>query len=437
MLRPQTRLVPRRAAICSVALLAVATAACQRTTIASEDGTGSDEIRPADLQAILDRRAHAVQSRDEKAFLADLDPANQGLVSHEQMVFNNLKQFTFADVRFFSTRTLGENGGVTASVDELLKLTADDAPGDVGPAEGFTYHLQKRDGRWLVTAMEPASGSDRLPNTAADGVPWNISPLKVIQVGSVTLAADDTVPDLQTYAAAAQSQYQKLLALWGNRPHFPGQVLFFSHDEARLRQWYNYPRARIPEGQTFYRTGVRKDGQVLVGQFAGARITVNLNKISLTGDEPELVMRHELTHAVTARNESPSSGSATWVDEGFARFVENAERPDRRQNVAREVAAGVRAGKFTGKPPGEDSDTFYAGSVQEVSLRYALGSTVFQFVADRKGMAAAVDMYQELQGGPVVSDVGSPVFDRLCQKIVGIPASTFLSQWVAYVRGMH
>ena len=184
--------------------------------------------------------------------------------------------------------------------------------------------------------------------------------------------------------------------------------------------------------------GVRTNGQVYSDQYAGSRIVVNLAGVELNGDDPPAVMRHELTHAVTARAtrvafDAGALDAPRWAIEGFARWVENLDRPSRVVNGRAAVAAGVAAGKFKGLPPA--SDTFYGG---DIGFNYELGASVFRYIEQIKGRAAATEFAAALFQAVAAEGedlVRAPGFDRLCARVLGVSTSAaFFNQWASFVR---
>jgi hypothetical protein len=332
---------------------------------------------------------------------------------------------------------------------EVAKLATDAGPGGVAPAETFQFKMASKDGRLRLTDVTAVT-RDNLEETQtpvgnasllADS-PWNTTPLKILHVGNVWVAGDDSVTDLDRYAAAAQAEVGKVEALWGKRLRFPGYILFFTRDEDNVRSWFSLgsdPNLSSKEGVEIARQGVRSNGQVFSDQYAGARIVVNLSSVELHGDDPRAVMRHELTHAVSARvtrvsfADSGALQAPIWAVEGFARWVDSLDSPDRQAGTRATVAAGVSAGKFDGLPPG--SEKFYGPNI---SLNYALGASVFRYIEQTKGREAAVEFAAALfqmiaaEGEDLVR---APAFDRLCARVLGVSTSAaFFGQWANFVR---
>src|SRR5690606_6985690 len=200
-----------------------------------------------------------------------------------------------------------------------IQLTADEGPGGVAPASSFRISAVQRDGKLVITDMTGLSGTDAdepgmsgLPAHA----PWHLTPLTVKHSDNVCLIGDSSVSDLDRYAAVAGAEAKFVEKLWGDRLRFPGHVLFLTRDEGTFRTWFGAGESdeRV-EGFQFPQYGVRQTGEMYTEQYAGSRMVVNLKRIESFGDDPRLVMRHELAHAVTARVTSPV-GRAAWLGHG-------------------------------------------------------------------------------------------------------------------------
>jgi hypothetical protein len=438
----------------AVLLAGLAVAGCgheRRPTIEGVAEETSGEPTGNDLQQILDRRAKAVQNSDERTFLADLDQSNETLVQHQKMLFANLRQLKFGNFSYVAERIAGsreQSGAYRFSpVIQVAQLTTDAGPGGVAPAETFQYLLVRKDNKLVVTEIVAATRSNaeklRITGPLADA-PWNTTPLKVLQAGDVWLAGDDSVPDLDRYAAAAQAEAHKVEALWGQRIRFPGYILFFTKNNANFRTWFSFGAASNfsadVEGVQVPLRGVRKTGQEYAGQYAGSRVVVNLRSTAIGGDDPQVVMRHELAHAVTARAMAVSMGgfigvlgAPAWAVEGFARWVETLEYPNRKSQVHAIVASGVAAGRFHGKPP--LSKTFYG---PDAGFNYDVGASVFTFIEQTKGRDAAVEFYASVvqyNDTEETAVADAPVFNAICKRVLGVPGATFLQRWSGFVRG--
>ncbi|WP_020576190.1 hypothetical protein [Actinopolymorpha alba] len=421
----------------------------ERPTIRTISHESSSDPEAQALQEILDRRAKALRNDDERTFLADLDSRSSGLIAQQKMVFGNLRQLEFTRFAYVTEQASRVSEGtshVFSRVIQITQLTTDAGPGGVAPAETFEYTLAPRDGKLVITKIR---GSNR--NTAADlrlnspmaDAPWNFTALRIIRAGKVWLAGDSSVKNLDRYADAAKTHLHEVESLWGNRIKFPGHILFFTRSTESLKNWFGVGLTgdllSMVEGLEIPLQGVRKDGQMYDGQYAGSRIVVNLRAAERWDDDPELVMRHELAHAVTARatNVAGSSGylaltAPRWALEGFARWVETVGNPRRMDYVRYVVRVAVASGNFSGKPPGMKE--FYG---KNLPFSYDLSASVFAYVDDRKGQDAVVEFYANVIKHAETVDsplIDKPEFDEICRQVMGVRASVFLQRWATFVR---
>lgn len=402
----------------------------------SEPDTGEPSARS--LQRLLDRRAEALKKGDERAFLADLDESNEKLVQRQRMIFANLRQLKISTFHYITERSRAPRRAGEAyqfaPVHEVLQLSADAGPGGVSPAATFRITVVRRDAKLVITEMLGVTHGNR-EELGIDGLPadapWYQMPLKVQHAGNVCLISDTKVSDLDRYAAVAQDEARYVEELWGDRTRFPGHVLFFTRDEANFGKWFSLGGAGnfqpTIEGFEVPQFGVRKNGEIYTGQYAGARVVVNLKRIESFDDSPRRVMRHELTHAVSARATTigPAEwllGAPRWALEGFARWAEGTGAANRQ----------YAAGRFKGKLP--SSTSFYGSSM---TYNYAVSSTVFSWVERLKGRATAVEFYEsviqynDMKSQPLVD---APVFNAICKRVLGMSSDGFKQRWSSFVR---
>lgn len=449
---PRPRRLTRRQAVRLGALLpmaALAASACAPEPpplIEGADNLSSGGAEGHHLQQILDRRAKAQLDGDEEAYLADLDSSNQELIAREKMVFANLRQFALADVRFITSRALprplgeGTDRYAFQPVIKVVKLTADDGPaGVLGPGEAYEYVLAKQGEKWVIADAVPLSGQEALQaNVGRSNSPWNVSPLHVVKSGNVWLAADDTV-DLDPFVAPAKEQARSVEAMWGKRKRFPGHVLFFSNDRETLRTWYDLgDSAEKFEGVQIPLFGVTRDGNQYNDVTYATRMVIFLPNIQKFSDDPTVVMRHEMVHAVTSRavdyGNGVDEGAPRWAIEGFARYIEVDGDPGRHAGEVALAADALRSGRLKA-PPLPDSEKFYEDKT--IGENYAVGYSVFAFVEQAKGKETAIEFYAETVKftEPFGQDlVETPAFDGICQRVTGMSSSQLLSRWADYVR---
>lgn len=482
----------RLAAVSSAGLLLPGCGRSGQPVVDSHDSASADVPTGAQLQAMLDRRARAQRDGDERAYLADLDANNDELVRRERMVFDNLRQFPVEDLQFVGVPPEGipdefepEPMPREAYVDEeawerewgdwrpsgpwhfvpvvkVVRLATDDrTDGVLGPGETYEYTVARRNGGWVIADIVPFAGEEfdrRRGNLmgrelssperfARADAPWNLDPLHVIRAGNVWLAGDDSVDDLDRYAAAAEIEAAQVESMWGSRPRFPGHVMFFTRDHGRLGAWFDLRRALDLDrftGVALPRPGVRDNGEVLSAQHASARMAINLSLTEEYTDDPRSTMRHELVHAVTARAEGTGDRlgfPARWAVEGFARYIEVRGDADRERTQRYWAAQGVGRGIVpAGALP--RSLGFYAGDREAVAGRYALGYTLFRYVEQLRDMETAIDLYEEVirfhDAGGDMFEAGDDFadtddFDAVCRDVVGTGRADLLRQWSTFV----
>ncbi|MEU4625403.1 hypothetical protein AB0G04_36205 [Actinoplanes sp. NPDC023801] len=401
----------------------------------------------AALRAILERRARAVRDRDEAAFLADLDldQSQAALVKQQKMLFGNLRQFTFKTFDYVIPESVIEpkvkDGLFLFPVAAIEQFPIDDAGTGALPGEMFQYTVREENGKYLIRDIVAKTSKNYAALDVAGPFaeePWNTTPLTVIKVGDIWLAADASVTDLSTYARAANAEAEQIDKLWGDRTRYPGTLLFFTRDEESFRTWYGFGEASnfkdTIEGIAPFSTGLRTNGSPFDGQFTGSRVVMNLQRIDAFDDDPRRVMRHELAHGITARarNAGFTLGNETsdvprWAVEGFARWTETVGNPKRAAAVLRYARQG-----FTGRLP--RSKDFYG---KKMGQHYAVGATAFLFAEKLKGTAAAVDFYAAVIQHTDVADLvvaELPVFSGICRSVLGLDSTAFYRQWSGFVR---
>jgi hypothetical protein len=434
----------RRSVLLAGGLLLTGCGGPEKPAIQSEDddssGSKLSKIRP-----ILERRAKALTEKDEKAYLADLDQSNKDLIEREKLVFANLRQFAFAEIRYVlnGMHERPDKGGSWFSpVVRIAKLTADAGPGDIAPGETFLYWLAKSGDKYVIGDIVRVTMKNReklnMPGPRADA-PWNTDKLKVLKAGdTVWLVGDESVTDLDEYVAVANRELATVRKLWGDRESFPGNVIFFTRDQKNFSSWFGDRSGFFAAalGLQIPQLGVRKDGQYFADQYAASRVMVNLASTEAAKTPPRLVVRHELTHSVTARaalsGYSELLQPARWAVEGFARYSETIDQSARAAAVRNEVASGVRAGKFRGTTP--STEDFYD---KDASFKYCLGSTVFSLAERLKGRDAAAELYARLvqrSDSAEHSILELPIFESISKDVLGMSSGSFLSRWKRYVR---
>src|SRR5262245_44797399 len=380
------------------------------------------------------------------------------------MVFANLRQLSLAKVQYqlWGATNGGGDGSIlriargvagnpyrenVSAIPVRVLLQVRDVDSAPTPTM-YWYFLGLRNGAWLILGTQPIRRTDPkdgllgnpwLPGIGED-MPWDQRPLKGVQAGDASLVADSTVTDLGPWARAAPAASARVRQLWGDHPAPKGFIVFLTADTEHFRQWFGAAAPAFADGLAFPMEPIGAD-DVPELRYVGARVTVNL--ANQMDQQPELVLRHEFTHALSfavqvadlpAEGSLPASGMARWALEGFARWVEASDSPSFQQSMLAQLHAGVRAGKFSGSPPGIKQ--MYAATLEDTAFNYALGFSFWSFIARRWGAQKAVEAYVQYAGVGDLSDTGgfSFEFTGAMGKALGGDAGTLPRDWAAYVR---
>lgn len=401
--------------LCAAALLLAA--ACSVPSPSSLFHSGPTLVH-GPVDDMLDRRTEALRNGDEARFLADLDQKQPELIQHERMLYANLRQFQFSEIRLHQFFTpdiakpidLQEGKAVSVGVVLSYRLAGIDT---AGTQDGFGYTIVARNGRPVVTKIDiNGLGSDSV------NVPWEVVPLHVARSGNVSVAADDTAGDPAALAAAIGAADQQVRRLWGTRPAAPGTLVFASGDPKQTRTWFfaGLAPSSIEAAAFVSRVRAADEHNVISGDVVGGRMILTSGRIP--ADQLAGTYRHELAHAISAPLSKFTPVPPLWAIEGYASWVEDPNSKIRLDNVRN----AVKQRTFTGQLP--DDKTFYDPA--RIHLDYGLGLTVFRYIAGKWGPERASDVYADVMSGKSL--------DAATTRVLSIDQATFLQQWAAYVR---
>jgi hypothetical protein len=135
------------------------------------------------LDALLERRSHAIADDDRDAFLADIDPANKKLVSAQGLIFDNLTKLHASENDFAISSYYTQPAPVDpndldgdwqrgeAHVESRVQLD------EVDPRPTVAYYkwtVEVRDGKLVITGMAPSL----FPEPTAP-MPWETAQQRV------------------------------------------------------------------------------------------------------------------------------------------------------------------------------------------------------------------------------------------------------------------
>ena len=366
----------------AVALLALAVAGCgghaHRHPTPTPAAHGASRPSPAaQLQALLNRRARALQAGDPSALAATSVGAQRAWDRRAARRAHALRLRAVSIVALSAGR---------------VRLTY----GLAGTAGTFTatraVRAVRRAGGLRIAAERPAGARDRLP--------WDIATFQRHQTRHFVILASAGVRATGLAAALAIGRRQVTTALPGVQ--VPDRLAVFVAASAGQARLLTRAIRGVESLAAIAEAIVRVRGPAQrVFQVAGQRLIVIWPDYArLDATDRQRVVTHELTHAATARR--TSGRTPAWLVEGIALYASGDERADEAgellsgRRLAGVDAAGrraaVQAATLTAlaKP---DAIARRTGVPQAAAYAYA--SAAAFAIANRFGRAGLLRLYDE------------------------------------------
>jgi hypothetical protein len=268
------------------------------------------------IDAILIRRAQAVQTGNEALFLADIDSANIKLRAAQKVLFANLVELGFTEIGYsqaeerFSPSVLQAHGPTTYLVRVLMRYQIPQV--DLTPVTtelGYTF--VSRAGRWVLTDDDDLD-DDLGPGAHQEA--WDLGRIEVQRGPRVLVAVEkgDTKRG-RTIVTEAAEGLAEVSAYWPRT--WRGSVFVIALDESEVRD-ARFADEDIESAASAGSTFSSLPGQDTAdGTVAGAYIVINPNE---RGRVDEILLSHEITHVATA---DLGGYEPLWLAEGAAEYV--------------------------------------------------------------------------------------------------------------------
>lgn len=330
-------------------LLLALLAGCGSSGDGDESLLGPTAATPAGAseRTLLARRAAAVRTGDEQAFLTPVVRDDPRFVAGQRRLFRNLRLLPLRDLAF---RADGPHRVV-----RTLRLAGFDTGPTVGPA-GFA--VEHRAGRLVVVPAVGAAGQ------ATD--PWDLTAVRVQR---------DTHA-LLLYDAADASRAGDLLAAVSDGTRQVGAAVPGTWDRTAVVYAFRDPRvlasyAKVPGGSPAHL------GALSYPLPRGAGSRVALLPAALDADEVDLrrVVRHELAHvAIGSRDDHVP----VWLAEGLAEHVAARAVPVAKRRIPTVAVTEAQYGfdALPGAPSFNDD---------QQDLHYAEAWMACDYLADTRG----------------------------------------------------
>ncbi|MFF3752059.1 hypothetical protein ACFYYH_16620 [Streptomyces sp. NPDC002018] len=370
----------------------------------------------ARIGATLDRRAAAVLDRDERAYLAVLDPAATALRATGRREFRDLAGVPLGSWEYRLTGVERSGGRATVRAELRYGLAGYDRAPVSAPR---VLELRERAGRWYVTADRPGEGGARQL--------WEQGPVRVVRgERALVLGVGQDDARLRAFAAMADRAVPAVDDAWPG-PWARRAVLLVPASLEAMAGLLGAPAAGY-RGIAAVTTGIPAGGSGAPAGTPADRIVVNPEAYRDLGDFGQrIVLTHETTHVATRA--ATSAATPTWLSEGFADWVayRGTDRTD--AAVAPELQRAVRSGDAPAALP-SDEDFAFGADAEGLARAYEGGWLACELIAERWGERRLTDFYRAV--GAHAGRDGA--VEKALHDVLATTPEDFTARWRAYAR---
>jgi len=379
---------------------------------------------------LLARRAEAVRSHDQQAFLATVDPAADKIfLGNQRRLFQNLAKVPFTNwaYQLHADDTLDTGGlprEVRAGADELWAPAVDLRyalrGGDVTPtSRALGYLFARHDGTWYLRSD---NALDRLGRHTWRG-PWDFGPCQVAATKfGIVLSHPRNDQMVGRLVHELDASVRAVGDVWPGT--WSRRVVLMLPDSAGEMKALVGPDFPV-ESVVAVAVADRVDNAARTA--TGQRVVLSPNGVrALSIPSLRVVLRHEITH-LAARAETVD-GSPTWLLEGFADYVGYRDSGVSLAEGAPDLAKRVRD---EGPPAALPEDRAFRTSGSDLDLAYQESWSLARFVAQTYGEARLVKLYRTLAA---VGPASAQKTDDLLRDVLGKDRARLVGDWRNYLR---
>lgn len=380
------------------------------------------------VRSLLATRADALRRRDEKTFMAGIDPqADPAFVEAQRDLFANLADvplrewsYELQPQRALDPSVLPGVAGAqelwAPEIDLVYALRGSDPLPTRRP---MGYLLVKRDNSWLLRSDNDLLGAGRRTWRG----PWDFGPCSVITTSRGLVVSHPVRTAMaQRIASELDSAVQEVTDVWG--PGWSQQVVVLLPDnseEMRALVGPNFPVDAVVAVSVADRVDVEKN------TAEGQRVVMSATTAdALSTAALKIVLRHEFTH-IAARG-STVDGSPMWLLEGFADYIGYRDSGIPLAQATPDLSAQVVG---SGPPARLPADEDFRSQGRTLDLAYQQSLSIARFVAERRGEAKLIELYRVLAKAGRVS--GEEI-DKLVVSVLGLNREEFTAGWREYLR---
>ncbi|MGH3881573.1 MAG: basic secretory protein-like protein [Actinophytocola sp.] len=390
----------------------------------------ADKSRTEAVSDLLDRRAAAIRDRDEKAFLATIDPAADKVFRYnQQRLFQNLANVPF------SAWTYELRPDDTVDVDDLPDEDAARADELWAPAVDLRYALRggdvtatsramgylfaRHDGAWYLRSDKAL---EKLGRRTWRG-PWDFAPCQVTATRhGIVLSHPGNDQMVERLVRELDPSVRAVGDVWPTS--WSRRVVLMLPDSVGEMKELVGPNFPV---QSVVAVAVADRVDNASRTVTGQRVVLSPDGVrALSIPSLRVVLRHEITH-LAARADTVD-GSPIWLLEGFADYVGYRDSDVTLEEGAPDLARQVRE---DGLPTSLPEDRAFRASGSELDQAYQQSWTLARFVADRYGEDTLVELYRKLAA---VGPASARRTDDLLRDVLGMDRARLVSDWQDYLR---
>ncbi|MFG1908392.1 hypothetical protein [Kribbella sp. NPDC048928] len=346
--------------------------------------------RSAAVDQVLKRRAQAVLSGNEQEFVADVDPADTGLVARQRTLFTNLRQFGFAKLAYqqlaqqYDDTIAQKYGPSTYLVAVAMQYQISGI--DLVPVRamlGYTFS-RRPNGTWML--VSDSDLDKRLPRGSHQEA-WDTGPVLVKRAPRVLVVVEqgqDALAD--SLVTMSQSAVKAVSKSWPGGWNGSGVVIALDDKVVRGADYSQPKNAEdaLAMATFVYRTlpgeatgeGQRADSYVVINPHNRTKVDAR-------------TLAHEFTHVATAPY---GSYAPRWLVEGAATYVEFLPMDGQKDLAISQYRLDVRT-KYLAKAKALPADaTFF----DQADSSYPLSWLALDYLFNRFGGTEVGTLYREL-----------------------------------------
>lgn len=351
-------------------------------------------VQPADvdpdargraIDAVLTRRAKAVQSVDERGFLADLDHGAPALVAAQRTLFANLVDLGLEQLGYerrqdqFDQAILDRYGPTAYAVRIAMRYQIKGIDPEPVVTE-LGYVFVERGGRWLLVD-DDALDTGLTPGAHRE--PWDLGRFEIQRAPRLMVLVDKGQTTFgRSVLAEAQEGLRTVDAYWPRG--WRGSVLISATRQQKVR---GTDFAGTDTDSSATATGTYRSlpgDETKEGVFAGAYVVINPAQHK---NVDEILLSHEFTHVAAS---ALGGFEPLWLAEGMAEYVswKGVEEISGPEPVAKWEADVQRNAlpRMTSLP----SDTGFYDSQEDV---YGVSWLAVRYLVRRVGITKVADLY--------------------------------------------